>query len=199
MPKLARMVTMGTMLLVLACGAMTIRIDTEISDETEIKHKIDMDASGQIAVALAGEFDVDVLDEIDGDCSVDIDESKQEFSLECTDLSQAGLRAGEVEDTGFNIDVTKVDLGDQWEYRATMVNPFHDADQELEDNPLFSGDDLDAILRLRFHWMVEMPGDVVESNGEEYEGNTATFSAKLGDEREIFTVVSQQNKGGGCN
>ena len=46
MPKFARLVTFGVMLLALACGAMTIRIDTNVSDETEIKHNIEMEASG---------------------------------------------------------------------------------------------------------------------------------------------------------
>ena len=199
MPKLARLLTLVVMLLVLACGAMTIRIDTDVADETEIKHNIQMEASGQIALAMAEEFSEGDLDEIDGNCSVEIDESDQEFSLQCTDLSQAGLQSGEVEDTGLDIDVAKTDLGAQWEYQAVMVNPFYEADEELEENPMFSGENLDAILRLRFHWTVEMPGDVVESNAEGFEGGTATFSSKLGDERRVFTVVSQQDKGGACN
>ena len=199
MPKLARVLTLGVMLLVLACGAMTIRIDTDVTDETEVKHEIQIEASGQIALTIAEDFNQEELDESDGNCTVEEDQTQQEFYLECSDLSQAGLQAGEVDDTGFDIQVTKTDLGDQWEYRATMVNTFFDANEELEDNPLFSGDDLDAIIRLRFHWTVEMPGKVVESNAQQFENGTATFVAKLGDEREVFVVVSQQDKGGSCN
>ncbi len=36
MPKLARLVAITVMLMVVACGAMTVRIDTEVSDETKI-------------------------------------------------------------------------------------------------------------------------------------------------------------------
>lgn len=200
MPKFARLVTLGVMLLVLACGAMTIRIDTEVADETEIKHEIQVEASGQIALMVAEEFDQEEIDEIDGDCNVDIDEANEEFSLTCNNLSQEGLLEGQVEGEAFDLRVTKTDMGDYWEYRATMPNTFFDAEEELEDNPLFSGDDLDAIIRLRFHWTIQMPGEVVESNADTYEKETASFTAKLGDERETFVVVSQQDKGGGsCN
>ncbi len=200
MPKFARLVTLGVMLMVLACGAMTIRIDTEVADETEIKHEIQMEASGQIAVMMAEEFDQGEIDEIDGDCSLDIDEANEEFSLSCKDLSQEGLSEGQVEGEGFDLKVIKTDMGDYWEYRATMPNPFFGTEEELEDTPLFSGDDLDAIIKLRFHWTVEMPGEVVESNANTYEKATASFTTKLDDDRETLVVVSQQDKGGGgCN
>ena len=187
------------MLLVLACGAMTIRIDTEVSDETEIKHSIEMEASGQIANILAEEFDLEELDDIDGDCNVNVDEANEEFSLSCNNLSQGGLSEGQVEGEGFEFDVLKTDKGDHWEYQATMPNIFFDAEEELEDNPFFSADDLDAIIKLRFHWTVEMPGEVVESNADTHEKGTASLTAKLRDERETFVVVSQQDKGVGCN
>ena len=158
-----------------------------------------MEASGQIALLMAAEFDQDEIDEIDGDCSVDIDEANEEFSLSCRDLSQEGLSEGQVEREGFEFEVTKTDKGDHWEYRTTMPNIFFDAEEELKDNPFFSGDDLDAIIKLRFHWTVEMPGEVVESNAGAYEEGTASFTARLGDDRETFAVVSQQDKGGSCN
>ena len=49
---------------------------------------------GQIALLMAAEFDQDEIDEIDGDCSVDIDEANEEFSISCRDLSQEGLSVG---------------------------------------------------------------------------------------------------------
>ena len=200
MTKLLRLMTLSVMLLVLACGTITIRINTDVSGETEIKHDIEMEASGQIAVMMAEEFDQDEFDQDRGDCSVDIDEANEEFSLSCYNLTQEGLSEGQVDGEGFDFGVTKTDMGDHWEYRAIMPNIFFDAEEELEDNPLFSGDDLDAIIKLRLHWTVEVPGEVVESNADTYEKGTASFTAKLGDERETFVVVSQQGKGGSsCN
>lgn len=50
-----------------------------------------------------------------------------------------------------------------------------------------------------------MPGDFVESssNADSYEDGVASFTITLEDEREAFTVVSREKKGGGglfsCN
>ena len=149
---------------------------------------------------MAEEFDQDEVEALEGDCIVDIDGANEEFSLSCDNLTQEDLSEGQLEGEGFDFSVTKTDMGDQWEYRATMPNIFFDSESELEDNPLFSGDDLYAIIKLRFHWTAEMPGEVIESNADTYEKGTASFTAKLGDERETFVVVSQQDKGGGgCN
>ena len=195
MPKLSKIVSVAVMVLVLACGAVTIRIDTEVSDETEIKHDFQMEASGQMAVLMAEQFN---QDEIDGDCRADIDTVNEEFSLSCNGLSQEGLAEEQWDE--FDLNITKTDLGDQWEYTAMLPNPFFGAEEELKDNPLAQGMTMDAVLKLRFYWTVDMPGDIVESNANTYEDGTASFTVKLDDERETLAVVSQQSKGGSsCN
>ncbi len=199
MPKLSRLVSMAIMVLVLACGAVTIRIDTEVMDEADIKHDIQMDASGQIAIAVAEELNPDELDELDGDCSVDIDEANEAFSLSCKNLSQESLSEGEIGGEGLLVEVTKTDIGDKWEYRATMRNSFSVTEEELEDNPFAEGMATDAIIKFRLHWTVEMPGEIVESNANTYDKGTASFTAKLDDDRDTFVVVSRQDKGGSCN
>ena len=199
MPKLSRLVSMAIMVLVLACGAVTIRIDTEVMDEADIKHDIQMDASGQIAIAVAEELNPDELDELDGDCSVDIDEANEAFSLSCKNLSQESLSEGEIGGEGLLVEVTKTDIGDKWEYRATMRNSFSVTEEELEDNPFAEGMATDAIIKFRLHWTVEMPGEIVESNANTYDKETASFTAKLDDDRDTFVVVSRQDKGGSCN
>ena len=148
---------------------------------------------------MSEEVDEDEIGGIDEDCSVDIDEVNEEFSLSCKGLSQEELSEGQVEGEGFDSQVIKNDLGDQWEYRITMVNPFYGTDEELEDNPFADAESLDAIIRLRFRWTVQMPGEVVESNANTYEKGTASFSTKWDDNRETFVVVSRQDKGGSCN
>ena len=199
MPKLSRLVSMAIMVLVLACGAVTIRIDTEVMDEADIKHDIQMDASGQIAIAVAEELNPDELDELDGDCSVDIDEANEAFSLSCKNLSQESLSEGEIGGEGLLVEVTKTDIGDKWEYRATMRNSFSVTEEELEDNSFAEGMATDAIIKFRLHWTVEMPGEIVESNANTYDKGTASFTAKLDDDRDTFVVVSRQDKGGSCN
>ena len=209
MPKLAVLITLGIMLWVLACGAMTIRIDTEVADETEIRHDIEMEASGQMALLMAEQFDPD---DIDGECDSNIDTVNERFEVSCKGLSQSELQESEVEGEGFDFNVIKADLGDRWEYRAVMPNIFFGVAEEIKDdqsangqdnnitiNPLADVEDLDAIIKLRFHWTVNVPGEVIESNADTYAKGTASFSAKPDDERETFVVVSQQDKGGGCN
>ncbi len=77
--KFARLTTTGVMLLVLACGAITIRIDTEVRDETEIKHNIEMEASGPVAMLVAEEWDPNEFDDFDGHCNAHINVSEDEW------------------------------------------------------------------------------------------------------------------------
>ena len=197
--KFARLITFGAMLLVLACGTITIRIDTEVQDETEIKHNFEMEASGPIAMLAAEEWDPNEFDDFDGHCNTDIDEANEKISVSCKYISQEDLSVAEIGDEGLLVEVIKGDLGDKWEYRATMPNSFSATKEELEDNPFAEGMTMDAIIKFRLHWTVEMPGEIVESNANTYKEGTASFTAKLDDERENFVVVSQQDKGGSCN
>ncbi len=209
MLKLTRLVSVPVIVLALACGAVTIRLDTEVSDETEIKHDIQMEMSGPIAAMASEEFNEDDLDE---KCTASIDEAEETFELSCKGLSQSEMRDDDLfpssesqenelesQEFDFDVEVTKVDLGDQWEYEARMRNSFSISEEELETD-LFTGVmDLDAIIKFRFHWTVDMPGEIVEANADTYEKGTASFIAKLDDDRETFAVVSRQDKGGSCN
>ena len=197
--KFARLITFGVMLMVLACGTITIRIDTEVRDETEIKHNFEMEASGPIALLVAEEWDPNEFDDFGGHCNAHIDEANEKVSVSCRDISQEDLSGSEIGDEGLLVEVTKDDLGDKWKYRATMPNSFSATKEELEDNPFAEGMSTDAIIKFRLHWTVEIPGEIVESNANTYEEGAASFTAKLDDERETFVVVSQQDKGGSCN
>ena len=199
MPKLTRLAYAMMMVLLLACGSMTIRIDTEVSDETEVKHDFHIEASGQMALLLADSIEFDDIADSEVDCSMNIDTANEIFELRCMDVSHSDIDEVQVDGEGIYLQVSKKDLGDQWEYRADMGNIFFDADEELKDNPLASGENLDAIIKLRFHWTVQMPGEVHMTNADIYERGTATFTARLGDERDVFYVVSRQDKGGSCN
>ena len=119
------------------------QVNTEVADETKITHEIQMEASGQIAIVVAEEFDLDV----GGDCDVDINEANEEVSLSCKNLSQEGLSDGEIGGAGLLVEVIKTDIGDKWEYRATMVNSFFDIEEELEDNPFAEGMTTDLIIK----------------------------------------------------
>lgn len=199
MLKVSRLFAWLVIVMVVACGSMTIRVDSEVSDETDIKHNVQIEASGQIALTLAEQFASDDSDDFDQNCESDIDTHNENFSIICDNISQEILSEGEVEGQGLLVTVEKSDLGDQWEYRAVMTNIFFAIEEELEDNPFVDSETLDAIVRLRFHWTVEMPGDVVETNADISENKTASFNVRLGDEREIFEVVSRQDKPGSCN
>ena len=187
-------------LLVMACGAITVEIDTKVEDETDIVHDIRLVASGQIATLMSGEWNEDDLPD---NCSASVE--IEAFEVECSGLSQANL-SGEsltLEDSDFDVQVVKEDKGDYWQYRATTENIFYETDNELKDNPLAEGMDIDAILKARFHWTVEMPGEILDSNSDSVEGNRVFFTTSPTDSRRELFVVSQEKKPSGffgaCN
>ena len=193
---------MVLILVLMGCGAITIRLDTEIADETEITHDMQINASGQIATLWTDEFDSSAMPpEFEDNCTSTVE--FEMFEVKCSGLSQSLLSEGEVGDSGINVSVTKTDKGDYWEYRAVMASPVSGSDEELEDNPFAQGMSLDAILRFRFYWSVKMPGDIVETNADTTEKNVASFTVKLDDKRDNLVVVSQQEKSAGlfgsCN
>ena len=199
--KLGKSLSLAMIFLIMACGAITVELDTEVTDETEITHDFSMQASGQIAALLAGDFDEDDLPE---SCTSVFDQEM--FEVNCTGLSQSDLAENKlaVGDDGLAVEVTKEDLGDHWEYRVTAMNLFFDAEDELGDSSLTEGMDLDAIgmnidtiLKARFRWTVEVPGEILETNADTTEGRVTSFNADLSDTREEFLVVSRQEKSTG--
>ena len=188
------------MVFVLACGSVTIRIDTEVADEDEVTHDLQFEASGQIAALITEEWDPDQLPE---ECESSVD--GEVFEITCMGLSEAdvGLDALDESDDSISVEVTKTETDSYWEYRVSMPNTFYGATEEIEDNPFAEGLDLDAILKLRLHWSVKVPGEIVETNADTFEGRDASFTVKLDDDRETLLVVSRRDKSSGflgaCN
>ena len=194
------------MLLVVACGAITIDVDTEIKDETDITHDMKYVLSGPI-VQLVFEEDEgldEINDEINNEfvqenCTVTKDVDR--FEITCLDVAHEDMGS----EMSVEVQVTKKDLGNKWEYRATSTNVFFDADDELlDDEPLEEDIDIDQILRARQYWTLTMPGEIVETNADSTnEDGSVEFVGKFGDERETFTAVSHKDKGfsllGLCN
>ena len=193
-----KFIPLVVILLIMACGAITIEIDTAVANEADITHDIRMEASGQIAAMLAEE---PIGDDLPESCTYVA--SLEKFEMKCSGLSHSELTENELGDEGLSLEVSKTDMGDYWEYRATMANLFFDSEQELADNPLAEGMNLDAILTIRFNWTVTVPGEIVDTNADTTGKGVATFNSKLGDEREEFVVVSREDKStglfGGCN
>ena len=188
------------MVIALACGSLTIRLDTEVLDEDDITHDLQVEAAGQIAPLLFAEWEPDALSE---ECDSLFDSNT--FEITCKEISQADLGLGEsLESNGdLHVDVTKTDMENYWEYRISMTNPYFGTEEEIKDDPLAEGLEMDAILLFRFYWSVRVPGEITESNANTSEGGEASFVVKLDDERETLFVVTRQDKPSGflgmCN
>ena len=188
------------MVFFLACGSMTISIDTEVVDEDEVTHDLQFQTSGQIAALITEQWDLNALPE---ECDSSVDGEVLGFT--CTGLSELDFDLDTLDesDNSFSVEVTETETDSYWEYRVSMPNTFYDATEEIESNPFAEGLDLDAILKLRFHWSVKMPGEIVETNAGTFEGSEASFTVKLDDDRETLFVVSRRDKSSGflgaCN
>jgi len=199
------------LLLVIACGTITIDIETVVRDEDDITHDISMEISGPIATAMLEGVDEGTINPLedeffDDNCEVVTDEVDEEDRIEvsCIGISHEELASSAEEGEGPEIQITKSDLGDKWEYRATAVNILYDVeDEEWADTPLPSGVVIDQILKARYYWTVSMPGEVVETNADSTDNGQIEFVGKLGDKRENFVVVSHEEKPrglfGDCN
>lgn len=191
----SKLFSLPLLLLVIACGAITVDMDTEVKDESEIIHDIRFEASGQIAIMLNRAYEKSEKATLSEQCAVEWD--KGVFELLCTDIQRDALTEGTLE--GFEgsavlVEVTVTETEEYWEYRTTQKNGFFDADDLLKDNPLTEGMSLEAILDYHLDWNVKVPGEIVETNADSTEGGSAVFSAGLSDPREEFFVVSRKNK-----
>ena len=199
MPRLLPLILI---LLVTACGAITIEVDTLVKDENDITHDISLVMSGPIATMALEEVDDTTIDPLENEffaenCEQIIDEVDGEDRIKfiCSDITHQDLLSAEQDDDdGLDIQITKTDLGDKWEYRATSKNIFHDVDDELEDNPFAEGMSVDAIIKTRYYWTLTLPGEIVETNANSSEEGQVKFIGKIGDEREEFVAVSHKEK-----
>ena len=198
--KKLRPLLLLVMVFALACGSMTIRIDTEVVDDDEVTHDLQFQASGQIVELITEDWDPNELRE---ECESSFD--SEMFEITCNGIAdtEVGLGALEESDDGLSVEVTKTEMESYWEYRISMPNSTYGSEEEIEDNPFAEGLDMDAILKYRLYWSVKMPGEITESNADTFEGREASFTVKLDDDRETLFVVSRQNKSsgflGGCN
>ncbi len=186
-------------LLMVACGAITIQVDTNVKDENDITHEFSIILSGPIATMAMEEAEDTDLESLQDEffaknCEQITDEVDGEDRLEiiCSNISHEVLLSERESDDDFDIQVTKTDLGDKWEYRATSTNIFYDADEELEDNPFAKT--ADAIIKARYYWTLTMPGEIVETNADSNEEGQVKFIGKIGDDREQFVAVSYKEK-----
>ena len=198
-------------LFVLACGAITIDIDTVVRDGDDITHDISMEISGPIANMMLEGTDEATINPLEDEffansCEVVTDEVDGEDRIEvsCTGIPHGELASSPQDGGGPDIQIAKTDLGDRWEYRATAVNILFDVeDEEWADTPLPSGLVIDQILKARYYWTLTMPGEVVETNADSTDNGQIKFTGKIGDKRETFVAVSHMEKPrglfGNCN
>lgn len=211
--KMRKFTPLMLTLLLIACGALTVEVHTEVMDERHITHDVRMVVSGSIvaealgqdtAAGAAGLIDktcTHIANQIDGEDRVEIS---------CMGLSHGDLSAEQKSSFG-NIRVTKTDLGDKWEYRATADNILSTFDKdEIERTPAAEGRTIDEIITARYYWTLTMPGEIVQTNTRPGDGNeeadqtnTVKFVGRIGDDRDTFMAVSHQNKPsstfGACN
>ena len=187
------------MVFALACGSMTIRIDTEVRDEDDITHDLQYELSGQIAELAQEDWDPE---EVPDECDVSTD--SETLAITCKGISGTNVNLDTLDESedSLSFEVEKTDMDGYWEYRISTPNTAYGSDEDIEDNPFAEGLDLDAILKFRFYWTVKVPGEIVETNADTFEGGEASFTVKLDDDRETLFVVSRQDKSsgflGGC-
>ena len=106
---IGKFIPLAIIFLGIACGAVTLELDTKVADETDIRHDMRFAASGQIASLVAEDFDEDDLPE---NCTGEV--GLESIDVNCTNLSQSELAGNElaVGDEGVEVYVTKTDSGD---------------------------------------------------------------------------------------
>ncbi len=194
------------LILTTACGAVTINLDTRVKNENDIRHDLEVIASGQIALHMADEINHG-NPELEEHCRINLDETNRTLNILCENFHKDDnlniMGPDEPEDIQDSIATVKNDLGAMWEYETAMPNPMldlaQDADLGLDAQELEDPEYLDTILRLRINWTVQVPGNIIETNADLQEKNTATFNLKPGDTRETLKVISRQKKSSGCN
>lgn len=188
-----------------ACGTLSVDLETKVESETAFEHRIEMRATGMFAEmilenpdfgagGLGGDFDFDI--ERDGEFVIVTGEGK---------FSGEEARRGLAENPSFGIETT--DTSSYIEYRVSfnLEDLAEDSEDVGPDEDLFEefGKELIESMAHMFtlDWTVEVPGTIVETNARSHEDNTATWHANLSDlaDAKEFYVVSRVKKGGGCS
>ena len=195
------------LLLAIACGAITIDLDTEVSETGDMTHGIALVIEGPLVALMAEEIPEGepLFEGMPANC--DASTGEESISLNCEDIPHSEFIADE--ELGFDVQVIQTETEDGTEYRVSMPYIFEDAESSgSEDDSSLEGLGFDPnlILELSFSWDVTVPGDIVQSksNADSYDGSTARFETTLGDDdRKVFEVVSLVEKSsgssGGCN
>ena len=165
-------------LLATACS-VSLDMTTTVTDLDNITHDLEYsypDLSSSAEEDDLGAFDSRYCTKAEEDDNIVVTCSGIPHSL----LVQA-IAAGE--ESSIQINVTRKGLGEQWEYRAAMGNPFTGRD-DLDEGDLT--------------WVVNLPGRIVDSNADSVSENDgrAEFTADLEDSRVMFYAVSVKDKAG---
>ena len=182
----------GLMLAAVGCGSITMGLDTEVGDDADAVHSLVLSATGDMADLIGQGFEEESSGALSDKCQADY--SIGQFDIKCSELTTAELNLDSQDSAPFNLEVVKSESPSYTEYRASMPNPFWETQRELDDNPL-AADGMDAIIRLRFRWNVNMPGEIVESetNADLTNDGEAEFNISLDETRDTLVVVSRKS------
>lgn len=175
-------------LLALAAVACTVSIDvtTRLQDLNDVTHDLEYTYYIPDSTTENGERDESGVDDLGLFDSVHCSVSEEflDATVTCTDLPHSmfvqSSAAGE--NTSIEVNVSRTDSGEQWVFRAEMVNPLADNQDEFSEGDV--------------SWTVHLPGVIIRSNADvvHEDDGIAKFSADLEDSREMFFAVSAQDK-----
>ena len=169
----------AVVLLLAAACSVSLDMTTRVTDLDNITHDLEYsypDLSSPAQEDDLGAFDSRYCTKAEEDGNI---------VVTCSGIPHSLLVQAEVagEESSIQINATRKDLGEQWEYRIVMANPFTDLGG-------FDEGDLS--------WEVNLPGKIVDSNADSVSENDgmAEFSADLEDSRSTFFAVSVKDKEG---
>lgn len=189
-----------------ACGTISVELDSRVSQAGDIAHDMDVTIEGPIVAlaamgaAMEGEdFTAEAigLEELPEGCDADV--SGDTIRLSCEDLAQEDLE--DAADEGFGLRLEETETDDGTEYHISMPYVFEGLDPAADPEMIDFGDE---VLEMTFSWDVTMPGEIIQdrSNADSYSKSTASFRSELGDgdTRETFEVTSivRPESGGAC-
>jgi hypothetical protein len=215
------------------CGTVAVNVNTDIQSPDDFTHTMEIVLTGFLAEMadeqMDEQFNAQELRDEGWDVTVERLEEGEDKKLvfkasrHFEGEEAAKLTSGEglqllQEELGFTLETKEFDGGIEYRVALNPQSGTEEADQEGDESISFDGEDavdlgdfseafgeamLDSFFQL--NWTVSVPGEIVDTNADSYEGNQATWHLKGSDlvQAEEMYLVSRVEEGtgflAGCN
>ncbi|MDA1189638.1 MAG: hypothetical protein O2854_08200 [Chloroflexi bacterium] len=194
-------------MLVAACGTLSADLVTTVREDGTFTQTITIHATGGMADIIPIAYDIPTLEsegwEVELTTSGDGEDAMSNLTISGTfTFEQFQDKVGRQLIEPLNTaKITVIEEPTHFEYRAALGQDATSGTRDTTSGGLgYDRSDLELAESLVITWTLTLPGEIVDTNADTFEGNTATWTIdllELEDTTGLY-AVSRVSKGGSC-